>query len=81
MMRLRYKNVLTKKKVIVKHFESCKLRQRCQADTVILSNFVWDGFKYIFTMVDHFTKYGWIVRLNDKKAEAILRVKNMLHHT
>ena len=24
-------------------------------------------------MVDHFTKYGWIIPLNDKKAETILR--------
>ena len=24
-------------------------------------------------MVDHFTKYGWIIPFNDKKAETILR--------
>ena len=42
-------------------------------NTVIFLNFVLNGFKYIFTMVDHFTKYGWIVRLNDKKVETILR--------
>ena len=25
-------------------------------------------------MVNHFTKYGWIIPLNDNKAETILRV-------
>ena len=32
-------------------------------------------------MVDHFTKYGWIIPLNDKKAETILKAfKKMRHH-
>ena len=29
-------------------------------------------FQIYFFMVDHFTKYGWIVPLKDKKAENIL---------
>ena len=62
-----------RKNAIVKHIESYKPKERYQADTVLLSNYIWDGFKYIFTMVDHFTKYGWIIPLNDKKAETILR--------
>ena len=47
-----------KKNVIIKHIESYKPREKCQADIVLLSNYVWDEFKYIFTMVDHFIKYG-----------------------
>ena len=59
------------KNVIVKHIESYKPRERYQADTVLYPNFVWDEFKYIFTMVDHFTKYGWVISLNNKKADTI----------
>ena len=62
-----------RKNIIVKHIESYKPKERYQADTVLLSNYIWDGFKYIFTMVDHFTKYGWIIPLNNKKAVTILR--------
>ena len=67
-----------RKNVIVKLIESSKPRERYQADIVLLLNFVWDGFKYIFTMVDHSTKYGWVILLNDKKAETVLRkLKNV----
>ena len=31
-----------------------------------------DGFKYLYTMVDHFTKYGWIIPLKDKTAKNVL---------
>ena len=48
-----------RKNAIVKHIESYKPKERYQADTILLSNYIWDGFIYIFTMVDHFTKYGW----------------------
>ena len=27
---------------------------------------------YIFAMMDHFTKYGWVIPLNYGKAETIL---------
>ena len=67
-----------RKMQIVKHIESYKPKGRCQADIVLLSNYIWDGFKYIFTMMDHLTKYGWIIPLNDKKVDTILRaLKNV----
>ena len=44
---------------IIKHIDSFKCKDSYQADTVQLSKYVMpDGFKYLFTMVDHFTKYG-----------------------
>ena len=73
MTSLRDKNIKTKKKCNSKTNWIYKPKERYQADTVLLSNYIWDGFKYIFTMVDHFTKYGRIISLNDKKAETILR--------
>ena len=44
------------------------------------SNYEWDWFKYIFTMMDHFTKYGWVIPLNDNKPETILKPKNESSH-
>ena len=58
--------------VQVKPIESYRLRERYQADIVLLPNYVWDKFKYIFAMVDHLTKYGCGIPLNSKKAETIL---------
>ena len=50
-------------------------KERYQADTVLLSNYVTsDGNKYLFTMIDHFTKYNWIETLKEKTARIILRV-------
>ena len=34
-----------RKNAIVKHIESYKPKERYQADTVLLSNYIWDGFK------------------------------------
>ena len=43
-----------RKNVIVKPIESFKPKERNQADTVLISNYVWDGFKLIFAVVDYF---------------------------
>ena len=56
-------------------------RERCQAKMVLISNYVWDGFKYIFTTVDHFAKDGWVISLNHNKAQKILTAKKKRHHT
>ena len=62
-----------RKKAVIKHINSFKPKDRYQADTVQLSKYVMsDGFKYLFTMVDHFTKYGWIIPLKDKTAKNVL---------
>ena len=58
-----------RKNVVIKHIDSFKPKDRYQVDTVQLSKYVMsDGFKYLFTMVDHFTIYGWIIPLKDKTA-------------
>ena len=62
----------TKKNIIVKNIEFYNPKERYQADIVLLPNYEWDWFKYIFTMMDYFTKYGWVIPLNHKKAEIIL---------
>ena len=62
------------KNVVIKHIDSSMSKERYQADTGLLSNYVTsDGYKYLFTMVNHFTKYGWIETLKDKTAIIILR--------
>ena len=60
------------KNVKVKSIKSYKKRERYQSDIILLPNFVWDGFNNIFTMMNHFTKCGWVIPLNDNKAETIL---------
>ena len=52
--------------------ESYKPRERYQADIIIYQNYEWDWFKYIFTMMDYFTNYGWVIPLNHSKVETIL---------
>ena len=48
-----------KENVVIKHIDSSMPKERYRADTDLLSNYVTsDGYKYLFTMVDHFTKYG-----------------------
>ena len=59
-----------RKNVVIKHINSSMSKERYQVDTVFLSNYVTsDGYKYLFTMVDHFTKYGRIEILKEKKKQ------------
>ena len=60
-----------RKNVKTKPIESYKQTERYQADIVLIPNFVWDGFKNIFAILNHFTNYGWVIQLNHKKAETI----------
>ena len=62
-----------RKSLIVKHIDSHKPKERYQAVTVLLSDYIRDDFKYLFTMVDHFTKYGWIIPIKDKKLKLFLK--------
>ena len=41
-------------------------QKRYQADTVYLSDYLVTDERYILTMVEHFSKYGWIVVMSDK---------------
>ena len=63
-----------RKNVVVKHIDSSMQKERYQADTVQLSKHgMSEDYKYLFTMVDHFTKYGWIIPLKDKASLTVLR--------
>ena len=50
-----------RKNIKVKLIESYNSKERYQADIILLQNSVWDRFKYIFKMMNHFTYYGWII--------------------
>ena len=63
----------TKKKMAYKHIDRYYPKERYQADTVYLSDYLVTYKRYILTMVDHFSKYGWIVVMSDKKAVTVLR--------
>ena len=62
----------TNKNIKVKPIESYNSKERRQADRILFLIFIWDWFKNIFTMIDHFIKYGLIIPINDNKAETIL---------
>ena len=38
-----------------------------------LSDYLVTDKRYILTMIEHFSKYGWIVVMSDKKAATVLR--------
>ena len=73
MPSLRNNDIKYKKNAVIKHIDSFKPKDRYKADIVQLSKSVMsDGFKYLFTMVDNFTKYGWIIPLKDKTTKNVL---------
>lgn len=51
-------------------------RERLMVDTIDMSRFSQrnSGFKYIFTMIDAFSKFGWAYRAKDKTAETFADV-------
>ena len=61
-----------RKSIKLKYIESYILRERYQSDIALFPNYKCDWFINIFTMMDHFTKYGWVIPLNHSKAETIL---------
>ena len=56
-----------------KYIDSYYTKERYQVDTVYLSDYLVTDKRYILTIVDHFSKYGWIVVMSDKKASNVLR--------
>jgi len=40
-----------------------------------------DGYKYLSTVIDVFSKYGWMILLKNKTGKAVaLALKNILNH-
>ena len=62
-----------KKNQTVTHIESTRPKERFVIDAVYLSDFVSTTHRYLITMVDHFSKYGWTKIAKDKAANPILR--------
>ena len=60
--------ILRKRRVIVNHVDEI-----WAADLVEMQKFSkWNkGIKYLLTVIDVFSKYGWIIPLKDKKAETV----------
>ena len=61
------------KRKFYEHIDSYYPKERYQADTVYLSDYLVLDKRYLLTMIDHFNKYGWIVVLSDKSATTKLR--------
>ena len=49
------------KKIATKHIENHRAKERYQADTVFLSNYLVGNTdqRYLLTIVDHFNKFGY----------------------
>ena len=62
-----------KKKIAYKHINSYYPKEWYQADTVYLSDYLVSDKRFWLTMINHFSKYGWIVVLSGKSATIVLR--------
>ena len=62
-----------KKTIAYKHIDSFRPKERYQMDTVYLSDYLVSDKRYLFTMVDHFSKFGWAVVIYNKKSETIIK--------
>ena len=56
-----------KKNYVVKHIESDYPRQRYQADTMYLADYISNNTRYLLTMDDHFTKFGLAILIKNKR--------------
>ena len=57
----------SKKTIAYKHIDNFRPKERYQMDTVYLSDYLVSDKRYLFTMVDHFSKFGWAVVIYNKK--------------
>ena len=73
-----------RKEEIIHHIRSSKPLERCQIDLVQLAWVLCTKlYKYLFTMVDHFSKYAWVkCNIEKKSASVIKALKSCLttHH-
>ena len=69
---------------IVHHIRSSKPLERCQIDLVQLVRVLCTkSYKYLFTMVDHFSKCTWTKYITNKKSATVIKeLKSCLttHH-
>lgn len=63
-------NDLSKKMIPI---VSSRFLERVQFDLIDMSRHAFNGFKYILTCKDHFTRWVWLYRLKDRDAGAIAK--------
>ena len=71
------RRVKPKKNIALKHINSSYPKERFQVDMVYLSDMLLINFpdeRYLLSIVDHFSKYGWVVVLTNKKSKTVLKV-------
>ena len=73
MRKVTIKKQEDKKNQIVTHIESTRSKERCVINVVYLSDFVSTTHRYLITMVDNLSKYGWIKIAKDKTVNTILK--------
>ena len=62
-------NQKPKKKVAVYHIPSSRPKERFVIDAVYLSDYIANEDRYLITMIDHFSKYGWTKLVKNKSAD------------
>ena len=69
------RRVKPKKNIALRHINSSYPKERFQVDMVYLSDMLINSpdEKYLLSIVDHFSKYGWAVVLLNKNIKTILK--------
>ena len=62
----------SKKKITYKHIESNYPKERYQLNTTMLYDNIPADNRNLLTMVDNFSKFGWIVSIPNKKSQTVL---------
>ena len=63
---------MPKKKIAYKHIESNYPKERYQVDTTMLYDHIPADNRNLLTMVDHFSKFGRVVSIPNKKSQIVL---------
>ena len=73
-----------RKRTIFHHINSSKPFERYQIDLVTLASMIVSKkHKYLYTMFDHFSKFGWVRCISDKTSHKVIKaLKSCLatHH-
>ena len=66
--------IKAKKNIATKHIEIHRAKERYQADTVFLSDYLVGntGQRYLLTIVDYFSKFGYATLMHTKTGIEVL---------
>ena len=62
----------SKNKIAYKHIESNYPKERYQVDTTMLYDHIPADNRNLLTMLGHFSKFGWVVSIPNKKSQTVL---------